>query len=251
MKRLFQPTILGAAIVFTFLSFTTDLPEVKAQSAKATFRSPPPPKTSPVTGNREGNAGRGAIQNERCPVTALPLTALVPVEPSGVRDRNRVWGQTISQYPTLWFYVPYDPNQGDFSAEFVLQDIELKKSNSIKVTLPSTPSVVSVQIPTTLPPLETGKLYKWFFQVKCGKANDSVSGWIQRVDLDPTVIRQIEAATPQQKVALYAENGIWYDALTVLGKELLRANPQYAKDNWESLLQAIGLEDFASKPPAK
>lgn len=50
--------------------------------------------------------------------------------------------------------------------------------------------------------------------------------------------------TLQQKIALYASNGIWYEALNAAAK-LRRTN---SKDRyWANLLQEVGLSKIASE----
>jgi hypothetical protein len=48
---------------------------------------------------------------------------------------------------------------------------------------------------------------------------------------------------------LYAENGIWHDALTQLA-QLRRSHPQAKnfRNDWQKLLTDIGLEELANKP---
>jgi hypothetical protein len=56
-------------------------------------------------------------------------------------------------------------------------------------------------------------------------------------------------ATPQETVALYRANDIWYEAVTSLAK-LRRKNPENAPhiDEWAKLLQSVNLEAIAQKP---
>jgi hypothetical protein len=186
-----------------------------------------------------------------------PLTALVPAteQPLGQEQRaTYVWGKTVAEYPTFWFYVPYS-RASLRSLEFVLQadDNDVYRT---PIKLPEIPGVVSLQLPSTLMPLKIGKLYHWFFKTKVGcdaqkpsDVEDYVEGWVQRVSLSPTLARQLEVATPQQRLRIYAANGIWYEALTTLGKLRLAA-PKDATLNahWAELLQSVGLGDIASKP---
>ncbi|WP_348244518.1 DUF928 domain-containing protein [Leptolyngbya sp. DQ-M1] len=60
-----------------------------------------------------------------------------------------------------------------------------------------------------------------------------------RVSPNPSLSQQIQQAEFRQKVRLYAENGIWFDAVATLA-EARSVNPkdaELAKD-WEQLLQA-------------
>ncbi|NJL62847.1 MAG: DUF928 domain-containing protein [Methylacidiphilales bacterium] len=56
-------------------------------------------------------------------------------------------------------------------------------------------------------------------------------------------------ATPQQQTNIYAQNGMWFQALTTIG-ELRRKNPQDTtlKATWNSLLTEIDLIEIAEKP---
>ncbi|GAA6620837.1 hypothetical protein NUACC26_066550 [Scytonema sp. NUACC26] len=78
---------------------------------------------------------------------------------------------------------------------------------------------------------------------------DYVEGWVQRVNLEPTLRDRLKQATPQQQAVIYAREGIWYDALTSLA-ELQLANPQNSVlvEDWKSLLTTIGLEKIVTQP---
>ncbi|WP_254721630.1 DUF928 domain-containing protein [Kovacikia minuta] len=79
-----------------------------------------------------------------------------------------------------------------------------------------------------------------------------MEGTIHRVVQDRAIAAQIESASPQQKVELYAQNGIWFDALTTLAN-LRLANPQdpALTSDWDSLLRSVGLEDVVTAPLVK
>jgi crotonobetainyl-CoA:carnitine CoA-transferase CaiB-like acyl-CoA transferase len=106
--------------------------------------------------------------------------------------------------------------------------------------------------------LEVGKKYHWFFKVKtvC-EANQPpalsyVEGWIQRQAVTSVLGNRLTTATPQQSARLYAEAGIWYDALNTLA-EAHFANPNEVSltQDWTELLRSVGLEQFASQPPVE
>jgi uncharacterized protein YeaO (DUF488 family) len=74
----------------------------------------------------------------------------------------------------------------------------------------------------------------------------AVDGWIQRISPSSKLSQQLKQAPTKQQARLYAENGIWFDALTTLA-ELRLKNSQDAAiaQDWKSLLQSVGLEQFA------
>ena len=218
---------------------------------------PPPPVGAPADGQRVGGASRG-----NCPRVSKPLTALIPVI-SAARTKSRnpslasvpagsILGLTVAERPTFWVYYPYSPTSSH-SVEFVLQD---EQGNEVYQTLLSDsgtkPGVVGFQLPSTAPALDINKRYRWFFSVYC-EPDDStptyVSGWVQRVPLDPSLKRQIEQATPRERVALYNQADIWQEAVTALA-ELRRQKPNDASLNeeWVKLMQSIDLAPIAPEP---
>jgi hypothetical protein len=233
MNPLFPRLILGFALISL------------AQPALAIrFLPPPLPPDRSAPGNRGEGASRG------CAIGDRPLTALAPAY-SENPDLTQVWGLTSQEKPSFWFYVPYEASVIQ-SMEFVLQDD--RETTLYRTEIPvANAEFVQVKLPETLSPLVIGKAYRWFFKVKtvCTPQQPAtlsyVEGWVQRQALPNGVRDRLQTATPQQQAAIYAENGIWYDALNVLA-ELRTANSTDAAQEWQTLLDAIGLSDLATRP---
>jgi hypothetical protein len=166
-----------------------------------------------------------------------------------------VWGLTVSAHPTFWFDVP-ERLTARVPVEFVLQDTADNYVYRQKLTVPETPAgIVKFSVPSTAPPLEVGKRYNWTFSIYCNpespSAAVSVRGSVQRVALDSALDSQLKAAkTALERAALYANKGIWHDALTTLGEQLSGSKP---KDSaiaaaWANLLQQVNLGNSASDP---
>ncbi|RCJ41019.1 hypothetical protein A6770_36625 [Nostoc minutum NIES-26] len=209
---------------------------------------------------------RGAGTRGDCPVTNKPLTTLVPLVSitanhkqvtTGTANMQYVLGLTTAEHPTFWFYVPYLPKNIN-SVKFVLLD---EKNNSltkepIPITLSNTPGVIRVSVPTTEKPLEIGQYYHWYFLIDCNPQSRSediaVEGLVQRIVPNEELTRRLKTTTPRQQVALYAQAGIWQDALTTLG-ELRARQPQDASlaNDWKNLLESVGLENISTEaiPP--
>ena len=173
----------------------------------------------------------------------LNLTALVP--------KNKI-GRTVSDYPTFFFYLPQTDAE---LAEFILQDENSNVIYQQDLTIKNLSGVIGVSIPanTNLPPLEVGKNYTWKFTVVCDpddRSSDQLeSGVVRRVELSADILRELENADPRQKTVIYAQNGIWQDALSNLAAAR-RANPNdpdLAAD-WESLLDSVTLGAIAKEP---
>ncbi|MEH1966083.1 DUF928 domain-containing protein [Nostoc sp.] len=237
---------LAFVISLVSLCFTP----VQAQPVKSEilaswiFNAPPPPDDINAPGNRVGGGKRGCENIDKQLTTSKEklLTALVPVYQ--FPNAELVFGLTITSHPTFWFYVP---DVTTVSTEFVLQNEAGQTVYQRPVSLSGTPGVVSISLPSTASSLEIGKRYHWYFNIYCHQQQPPVfvDGWIKRVEPNAVLKSQLETATPKQRVALYATNGIWYESLTA-SAELRHIDPK--RTDWTTMLQAVGLNDIASEP---
>jgi hypothetical protein len=144
------------------------------------------------------------------------------------------------------FYVPYGSDEvrvGEFS--LLLWPEEKTRLYKTRFTLPQTPGIVSITLPSAPEyAIEEGQYYHWYLKLYCQSNTSSqpsvdVNGWVQRVPLAPERERQIKAAAPD----------VWYDALANLALSL-RASPQDARlrNDWANLLKSIDSEDLAQEP---
>jgi Domain of Unknown Function (DUF928) len=195
-------------------------------------------------GRRKGGGSRGPCKQYE------NLTALVPITKTGTKDL--VWGQSASPNPTFWFFVP-DKLTPQLPVEFVIQDEADNYVYQTKFNPLETPvGIVSLAIKPTVP-LETGKSYRWTFSVYCDPDKPSASvyvrGSITQIAINPTLKKQLEAAkTPLEKAVIFAENGIWHDALTILGEQIQNSNsedPEIALA-WNEILKQVNLDNAVS-----
>ncbi|MEB3215865.1 MAG: DUF928 domain-containing protein [Nostocales cyanobacterium 94392] len=221
------------------------------------FSLPAPPPGKPVGGRTRGGGRRGP-----CPEVQTNLTALIPFTQKTlnlgqtVYVKENVWGLTNSLRPTFYFYVPFS-NEYSFPTEFLLQDEESKQLvyQSV-VKLPSQPGIISVTLPETVKPLQENRNYRLFFNIYCETQKPipslRVEGVVRRVNLSDEVTKKINQATPIKQVELYAAAGMWFDALNTLAK-LRQHQPQNQQlvENWQSLLESIGLKDVAEQQLVK
>jgi hypothetical protein len=223
-RRLAVPLLLSTAIVTGAIM----------QVAYAQEYNPP---DRGLPGRREGGGTRG-----NCLYGDTPIVALIP-------DTN--FGTTIEPYPTFYWYIPPMPAT---AAEFVLldeNDDEVYKSN-LQLT---GPGIVSLTLPKdgSVPALESGKDYHWYFSVICDardRSGDIFSeGWIQRIAPPDGLTNQLATASASDRSIIFARAGIWYDALTTLAslRQADPENPQLSA-KWTNLLRSVGLENLASQP---
>lgn len=76
-----------------------------------------------------------------------------------------------------------------------------------------------------------------------------VEGVVRRVELNDELTEKINAATPRERVELYAGEGIWFDSLDNLAN-LRKQQPknQELLENWTSLLESTGFKDITEQP---
>ncbi len=207
------------------------------------FQPPPPPDPGEPDNRGQGGGSRGPCRQYE------ELTALVPIAHTG-----SPWGVTVSDRPTVWVYAPAGL-AANVPMDFVLRDRQgnaLYKTTFKSMALPA--GVVRLPIPPQIK-LQAHKSYKWSLAIYCDATEPDtpkvVRGRIERLELADPLKRELTAApTPLQQAQIYADHGIWYDALTVLGMELAgnqSANPA-VKTAWTELLTDQKLGGAAAVP---
>ncbi|MGB3654140.1 MAG: DUF928 domain-containing protein [Rivularia sp. (in: cyanobacteria)] len=268
MKNYYQKTHLTVALITAVFSNIAYLIPINAQlttsgSSSINFNPPPPPPERGAAGDRGSAASRG------CGKGMESLTALAPDYQQTISSKQgekipvtKIWGLTTDDYPTFWFFVP-DDKSSITEMEFVIKDESQNKSKTIYRTVldkPEKPGIISVSTKKAIEPLQVSKTkhqkkYHWFLKlkVKCNPQQSAqlqaVDGWVERVNISSDLAKRIGQATPLQKAALYAENGIWHNALTTLGEARL-AKPKDAPllADWKSLLKSEELDSLANQP---
>ncbi len=183
---------------------------------------------------RPGHRNGGGSRSD-CPSIDLPLTALMP---------SSNFGQVIATHPEFWLYVPYTPEQAPVG-EFVIQDADRNDIYRANITLPDTPGLTSVALPTTVPELTLNQDYRWYFNLYCDENKESspvfVQGWIQRIGTTPSLETQL-ANAPERVDLVYAENQVWFDAIASLAENRM-TNPTDSNliADWNALLNAKGV----------
>ncbi len=261
---------LALAIALALIEITSCLEIAQAQLSPSLKGVSDPPGQPPVDGNppKRVPAGTGVSDPPRPPVdgnpperepagtrgpcentTGTPFTPLLPVSKSGFS------GYTLTEHPTFWFYIPYKTSSVS-SGKFSIEDQQGNPLYQTSVRLPNTPGIVSISIPITEKPLEKNKEYRWTFTLTLSCASQETSesanqetselpnvwhtGIVQRVDM-PALESQLKTATLEERINLYVENGIWYDAPTDLAKSNERSQA------WRNLLKSLGLEQLANE----
>lgn len=217
---------LWIKILSTAFGFSLLFPYASAEARRIAFNAPTGLK---VPGRRVVGGSRSTL---RCiSENNTKLTALVPESNIGL---------TTSANPVLFFYVPQTSGS---TLELVVQD---EKQKFVKQYYKPSGNAGIVAIPLNKMNLEVGKQYRWFFTVVCNNRERSkdlvVDGAIKRIQPQQQLITQLKSATLQERANLYAQNGIWQDALASLAQlHSSRPNDPQFKADWKSLLTAEGV----------
>lgn len=251
MKKViwFSTATLISAITLNTFNFPGNWQTVQAQTLTKTIQYIPPAtqeKPGEPRGRRRGGGSRGPCKQYE------NLTALVPLTNTGSKDI--VWGQSTSQTPTFWFSVP-DKLTPKVPIELVIQDEADNFVYQTKFNSPETPTdIISITAKPQIP-LVAGKSYNWTFSIYCDPEKPSASvyvrGTMTHVALNPTIEKQLQLAKdPLERAAIFAKNGIWYNALTTLGEQIQNTKGKNLEitSAWDELLKQVNLNNTISAP---
>lgn len=192
------------------------------------------------SGNLSGGGVRGGCNADS--LGKVDVVALMPQTKIGL---------TVASKPTFLFRV----------SKTSVKEATFKLRNETGQTiiydkpfpLTNTGNVLSFTLPDDAPALEIGKEYQWEVMVNCDPddpgGNPRVRTAIKRVEANSNLMSKLAQAQPNERPDLYAQEGIWIDALSNLAK-LRIANPTDAElqEEWSSLLESVGLKEIAKLP---
>lgn len=201
-----------------------------SQAFKPPKREDPPP-----------SAG-GSTRGSSCLKGKKPLTSLMP--------KNKL-GLTLAERPTFFWFVPQSSVK---TAKFlILTNKDQNIFYETTLTLPNKPGIISFTLPTTAPELKIGQRYHWYLSVVCNSQDSStnpwVDGWVERIQAEPDLSAALAKAQPQKLSRLYAEAGIWHEALAT-SAQLRRNDPKNFKTrmDWWTLLKSVSLTSLTTEP---
>jgi hypothetical protein len=185
----------------------------------------PDRKGTPSASNQTGSRGC-------CPNVEIPLLAL-----GGALG----YTSTVSELPTFWFYIPYT-SDSHLDGKLVLQYESGQTIEEIPVSLPTTPKIIPIRIEKSL---QVDRPYRWYLDIKCSSSSQCtgsivITGTVKRVLLTRELENSLKVArSSEERVEIYARNGIWYDTVTELA-QLYLATPAW-KQTWQDFLRDAGL----------
>ncbi|MBE9039421.1 DUF928 domain-containing protein [Oscillatoriales cyanobacterium LEGE 11467] len=185
-----------------------------------------PPNTGGRSGGSRGCSYQSAVNSS--------VPALVLLAPA--RSRS----QTISTRPTFAWFVR---DRESLPMEFRLYEYDPVSSDAKLVAeildenFKSAPGIMTLSLSETMPQLAVGRKYLWQVELVCDRhrpsGNPFADAEIEVVAPSPALDDRLERAKNElDRVALYEEKDLWYDALAAV----LRDSSDSQLENWRSTL---------------
>ena len=228
---------IAAFVSLAALVLATPVPPAESQT-----QSQPPPASSDVPvykpplrgapGGRVGGGTRGPAARE-----VFVLSALAP---------NHT-GLTVSEQPSLYWFI-----SGPTSFPMEVTVVDPRASQPVleaRVLSPSQSGVRRIRLADHNIRLSPGVAYRWFVAVVPDPARRSrdilAGGTIERVELSEEIKGKIAQATKQDLPFVYAEAGLWYDALAAISERIEEGpNDAGLRKQRAALMTQVGLPDI-------
>lgn len=230
-----------AALIVVIISLAMNVEGAEkstpAQPTKATKnKQTTPVYKPPLRGAPKGRIGggtRGTSERE-----SFSLQVLAP---------DHV-GNTINEQPCLYWFI--SKSTGYPLELTVTERRAIKPVLEKTLTVPDQGGIQFACLSEYEVKLSKGSMYKWFVTLVIDPETRSkdilAGGMLEVVDSTPILTEKLNSADQSRYSDIYAEEGLWYDAIDAVSKmiETSPDNVEYRK--WlESLLEQVGLADVA------
>lgn len=208
-------------------AFAADNNQTGAASPSSGVKFRPPTTGAPSVRVTGGSRGTGDTQ--------ITLDVLAPDD----------IGVTTREQPSL-FWFQSKPADAKFELT-LLQENKVKPIVQVTVERSSKAGVQRIKLSDRGVKLSPGVEYQWVVALISDPDNRSTdlvaSGVIKRVEPSIELKERIAKATPASLAGVYAEAGIWYDALSVLSDQI-DAHPENMalRETRADLLRQVGLK---------
>jgi uncharacterized protein DUF928 len=218
---------------------TRQVVEPNSQQAAVAANTPvykPPNRGSP--GGRVGGSSRG----EDCSGGKdLMLSVLVPEDHAG---------ETVHEQPSLYWYLS---GSTTCPIELTIRDDQaIQPLLEKRLSDPVRPGVQRIQLADYNIHLPLDVPYRWFVSLVVDPESRSkdiiASGFIKRVAPPEKVRAQLARGGKTQAPSIYAQAGLWYDAMASISEVIDAApNDQTLRQQRASLLAQVGLPEIAEQ----
>lgn len=234
------------SVVATSSVNTTSTNWIVSQATRSRLRFIPPVRRNPRSS--QGAGSRGCDRS----LSGDVVTLLIP-------SKDYV-GQTTSGHPTFFWHLSQSssvPLKFTLVEQGVAEPLFEKQIDSPKA------GIVQLELPKDRPELAIGRTYGWSVTLVCNarrpSANPYFYSWIERVPTTPALEQQLaeiavtsNSQTPtassetnssdRQRASIYAEAGLWYDALASLSHaQAANSQEPSSQNDFLSLLDQVGL----------
>jgi len=154
-------------------------------------------------------------------------------------------GLTLRESPSLYWYLSRPAATRVELA--VMSEQGAKTLLAETVASPASAGVQKIDLARFGVRLQPGADYRWSVSFEGDPKQRSNAAAIQRVTAGPDVARRLEGAPRAALASLYAEEGIWYDAIAAIS-ELIEQSPKDAglRRQRAALLEQVGLKEAAA-----
>lgn len=207
----------------------------------AGFENTGRPANQTSTGSRSPDSCIGRL------IALVPGSEPLPTSTDNHSSSESLLALTVNNMPTFWFYLSPELADCAASAKFVLMSEDQRPIYREQISLNSEAGVIGIRPAHSL---AADQVYRWVFQLEVtGEPglDPAVEGFVKYIQPDSTLSQQLTAAaSPQERVRVYASHGIWHDALTEVAS--LRLEDAALQSDWASLLDSVGLGAIANSP---
>jgi Domain of Unknown Function (DUF928) len=189
----------------------------------------PPPRSAP--GGRVGGSTRG--------------TGMMPILSALAPDHT---GLTTQEQPSLFWYLA---GATTYPVELtIIDDQTIQPLLERRLSGPIQPGVQRVRLADYGVRFSPGVPYRWSVALVVdpdSRSRDNIAGGtIERIALPKALRAKLDGAGKTNAPSIYAEAGLWYDALTAIS-DLINAAPHdpALQQQRASLLEQVGLRDIA------
>ncbi len=223
----------------------------------------PPPSTSsrrPVTfrglptTRRQGSNSIGAIRgnkDEACTKAGENMRAIAP---------ENGLGFTFDDYPYFFWYFP-GVESDSVPVIFTLIGQKTREVNGRTRTRATKvyeqelkldqSGIIAFALPPESEPLKEEQEYQWRIQINCTPQTTMFLKYsIKRQSTDnPALVSKLETAPVDQYPLIFAESGVWFDALKIISLQLQQApGDPILEQDWQNVLELIGFNDLIGEP---
>ena len=209
---------------------TSDSAATKNATSAGGFTYRPPVRGAPASRVGGGHRGTAEVTGE--------LAVLAP-------DHT---GLTTRSQPTLYWYLS-EPANARLDVT-VTNDKNIDPLLEQVIGIPKTAGIQSLDLAKVGTTLKPGVEYRWFVSLtpdETQRSNDVVaSGTIEYIKPDAALASKVASADELTQARLYAEDGIWYDAIDSLSRAI-QQNPGDAGLHAQraAMLEQVGLKSAA------